>query len=459
MFKSFINSMTVRFFLILLGGTLVSAAIALMLAAYEGRDMLDQIRTRHLSERLEQIMLTLEATPASAREKIAAINEKSGIRIDFSPLRPLTGHSADAELTAALTRTLGSNRNISTFQRYDADCPVRPEKPGDKAVDIKQNSSSPHNCRTVLATLLDGTALRIDIASPPDRLPAPFRPNFLPYLLLFLTCVAGLGFFVAHLATKPLRRLAQAAHDLGQNLEQPRLPEEQGPTEVREAAAAFNSMQSRMRHFIEERTYMLAAIAHDLQTPLTRLRLRLEKVADDDLRTKLVNDLAVTQDMVKEGLELARSLNAEEPFELLDMDSLIDTICNDATDAGLEVMHSGKVGIPVMGRPNALRRCLANLVDNAVKYGDFAHIIVKKEGQKVIISIIDGGPGIPEHELKAVLQPFKRLEGSRSRDSGGSGLGLTIAYAIAEKHRGTLRLRNICAGGLGLEVILEMSIG
>ncbi len=458
MFKSFINSMTVRFFLILLGGTLVSAAIALMLAAYEGRDMLGQIRTRHLSERIEQIMLTLEATPPAAREKIAAITEKSGVRINFSPLVPLTGHTADAELTAALTRTLGSNRHISTFQRYDADCPVRPETPGGKAADINQNNN-PRNCRTVLATLLDGTAVRVDIASPPDRLPVPFRPNFLPYLLLFLTCIAGLGFFIAHLATKPLRRLAQAAHDLGQNLEQPRLPEEQGPTEVREAAAAFNSMQSRMRHFIEERTYMLAAIAHDLQTPLTRLRLRLEKVADADLRTKLVNDLVVTQDMVKEGLELARSLNAEEPFELLDMDSLIDTICNDATDAGLEVTHSGKVGIPVMGRPNALRRCLANLVDNAVKYGEFAHIIVKKEGQKVIISIIDGGPGIPEHALKTVLQPFKRLEDSRSRDSGGSGLGLTIACAIAEKHRGTLRLRNICAGGLGLEAILEMSIG
>lgn len=455
MFKSFINSMTVRFFLILLGGTIVSAALALMLAAYEGRDMLAQIRTRHLSERLAQIILTLEATPAAAREKIAAITEKSGVHIDFSPLTALSGHAADAELTAALTRTLGSNRKITTFQRYSTDCPTRPDMHEAKA---GADANSPHNCRTVLATLLDGTALRIDIASSPDRLPVPFRPNFLPYLLLFLTCVAGLGFVVAHLATKPLRRLAQAAHDLGQNLEQPRLPEDQGPTEVREAAGAFNSMQSRIRHFIEERTYMLAAIAHDLQTPLTRLRLRLEKVADEDLRTKLVNDLAVTQDMVKEGLELARSLNAEEPFELLDMDSLIDTICNDATDAGLEVTHSGKVGIPVMGRPNALRRCLANLVENAVKYGEFAHIIAKREGQKIIISIIDGGPGIPEHELKTVLQPFKRLEGSRSRESGGTGLGLTIAYTIAEKHRGTLRLRNICAGGLGLEAILEMSI-
>lgn len=458
MFKSFMNSMTVRFFLILLGGTIVSAAIVLMLAAYEGRDLLAQIRTRHLNERIEQIILTLEATPVAAREKIAAITEKSGVHIYFSPLTALSGQTADAELTTALTRTLGSNRKFTSFQRYSVDCPTRPDMHGNKASDVDQDTNSPHDCRTVLATLLDGTAVRIDIASPPDRLPVPFRPNFLPYLLLFLSCVAGLGFFVAHLATKPLRGLAQAAHDLGQNLEQPRLPEDQGPTEVREAAGAFNSMQSRIRHFIEERTYMLAAIAHDLQTPLTRLRLRLEKVSDEDLRTKLVNDLAVTQDMVKEGLELARSLNAEEPFELLDMDSLIDTICNDATDAGLEVTHSGKVGTPVMGRPNALRRCLANLVDNAVKYGGFAHIIVKKEGQKVIISIIDGGPGIPEHELKTVLQPFKRLEGSRSRDSGGTGLGLTIAYTIAEKHRGTLRLRNICAGGLGLEAILEMSI-
>ena len=452
MLKSFANSMTGRFFLILLGGTIVSAALTLALAAYEGKDVLMQVRSRHLVERVEQLILTLEATPPDTREKIAAIAQKSGVRIDFSQSIGLIGHVPDNEFTAALGTALGHDRKITVVQRAGDTCPTRPDLPG------AAKANGPHSCRSVFVTLLDGTALRIDIPLPSDRLPPPFRPDFLPYLLLFLICIAALAFLVAHLATKPVRSLAQAAHGLGRNLEQPRLPEDKGPTELREAASAFNSMQSQIRHFIEERTYMLTAIAHDLQTPLTRLRLRLEKVQDEELRTRLVNDLTVTQEMVREGLELARSMNAEEPYELLDLDSLIDTICNDATDAGLEVTQSGKVGVPVMARPNALRRCLSNLLDNAVKYGEFAHVIVKREGQKVSISIIDGGPGIPEHQLQMVLQPFVRLEDSRSRASGGTGLGLTIAQNIAEKHRGTLRLRNIAAGGLGLEVTLEMSI-
>ena len=204
---------------------------------------------------------------------------------------------------------------------------------------------------------------------------------------------------------------------------------------------------------------MLAAIAHDLQTPLTRLRLRLEKVENEELRDRLIHDLALTQDIVKEGLDLARSVDAEEPFELIDLDSLIDSICDDAVDAGLKVTQSGKIGVPVKVRPNALRRCLGNLVDNAVKYGGFAQVNVQKNGAKIVISVVDGGPGIPEDQLEAVLKPFQRLETSRSRDSGGIGLGLTIAANIAERHRGRLYLRNIGKDGQGLEAIVELYVG
>lgn len=450
MFKRFIYSMTGRFFLILLGGTIVSATVALVLAGYEGRDMLEQVRTRHLAERVEQLILTLEATPADTRTRIAAITEKSGVHIDFANSLPLIGNAPDTDFTATLKRALGENRNIHTVQRRSHLCPARP--------DLNASGKGLRDCRSIFATLLDGTQVRIDVATPPNRLPPPFRRDFLPYLLLFLLCVAALAFIVSRLATKPVRALAQAAHGLGRNLAQPRLPENEGPTEMREAATAFNSMQSQIRHFIEERTYMLAAIAHDLQTPLTRLRLRLEKVGDEELRSKLVNDLTVTQDMVREGLELARSLNAEEPFQLLDLDSLIATICDDAADANLKVTQSGSAGLPLRVQPKALRRCLTNLVDNAVKYGDSAHVAIKRAGNKVIISVVDNGPGIPESQLEVVLRPFQRLEDSRSRNTGGTGLGLTIARNIAEKHRGTLHLRNISAGGLGLEARLELPI-
>lgn len=450
MMRRFVDSMTGRFFLILLGGTIVSSTLALALAAYEAKDILNQLRNRHLTERLEQIILTLDATPPAAREEITRIAARSGIRLDFSAAQAMAGQLDDADLAAALTRSLGQNKRIQAYQRISDDCPARRNN-------AAADGGTLNKCRTVLTTLSDGSALRIDIAAPSDRLPLPFRPDFLPYLILFLICVAALTFFVARLATKHIRTLAQAAHDLGRDLEQPHLPVNKGPSEVREAAGAFNSMQMQIRHFIQERTYMLAAIAHDLQTPLTRLRLRLEKVADEELRGKLIHDLALTQDIVKEGMDLARSINSEESFELLDLDSLIDSICNDATDAGLQVTQSGRIGTAVKVRPNALRRCLANLVDNAVKYGGYAHVAVRRSGPKVIISIRDGGPGIPEDQLQAVLQPFQRLESSRSRGSGGTGLGLTIAANIVDKHRGSLRLRNLGKQG-GLEAIVELPV-
>ena len=450
MLRRFLQSMTGRFFLILLGGTIVSGTLAIALAAYEGRGMLNELRTRHLTERIEQIILTLDATPPSTRPKIAEIATRDGVRIELAAATAGDRYRHDGELSATLGRILGPEREVSVFRRKGIDCPVRSRN--EAAVE----ASMRNKCRTILTTLDDGTPLRIDVAAPPDRLPLPFQPGFLPYLILFLICVAALTFFVARLATKHIRTLAQAAHDLGRNLEQPRLREDKGPSEVREAVSAFNSMQTQIRHFIEERTYMLAAIAHDLQTPLTRLRLRLEKVENEELRDRLIHDLALTQDIVKEGLDLARSVDAEEPFELLDLDSLIASICDDATDAGLKVTQSGRIGTPVKVRPNALRRCLGNLVDNAVKYGGFAQVSVRKDGARIVISVIDGGPGIPDEQLEAVLKPFQRLEASRSRDSGGIGLGLTIAANIATRHRGRLYLRNIRKNGQGLEAVVEL---
>ena len=201
---------------------------------------------------------------------------------------------------------------------------------------------------------------------------------------------------------------------------------------------------------------MLAAIAHDLQTPLTRLRLRLENVQDEDLRGRLVADLTATQSMIREGLDFAQSVSQAEDFEAVDLDSLVAAICNDAADAGQDVIHSGRIGKSVMACPHSLRRCIANLLDNALKYGKFAHVSVKLEDAKAIVTIIDGGPGIPEDQLETVFQPFKRLEDSRSRSTGGTGLGLTIARIIAGQHRGSVKLKNMGPSDLGLMATLEL---
>ena len=275
----------------------------------------------------------------------------------------------------------------------------------------------------------------------------PFSPYSGPYLGLFLLLIGLLAFFVARMTARPIKQLATAAGELGRDIDRAPLPET-GPPEIRQAATAFNAMQARIRRQIQHRTHMLAAITHDLQTPLTRLRLRIEKVADTELRNKLIDDMTVMHSMVREGLELARSMDSAEPMQRLDIDSLLNSVCADATDAGQDVTLQGRAGALVMAQPGALRRCLINVIDNAVKYGRYARVTVAHEQDKITIRVRDGGGGIPDAQLEAVFEPFQRLESSRSRDTGGTGLGLTIARNIAENHHGTLSLRNHPDGGL-----------
>jgi signal transduction histidine kinase len=297
-----------------------------------------------------------------------------------------------------------------------------------------------------LVTLPDGERLRVVVAPPRPPSLAP-RPDFLVYAVLFLLIIGALAGVIARMTMRPLKQLAQAATELGNDIERPPLPEK-GAAEIRQAARAFNAMQSRIRDHIRQRAHILAAITHDLQTPMTRLRLRLEKVEDNELRDKLVGDLSAMQSMVREGLDLARSMDSAEPVQRLDLDSLIDSVCVDAADAGQAVTVSGKTGDSLMARPIALRRCLTNLIDNAVKYGKFAQVVASAENAVALIRIRDGGPGMKESEMEKVFEPFYRLEDSRSRETGGTGLGLTIARNIAEQHGGTIQLRNVPGGGL-----------
>ncbi len=454
MIASFFGSMTARIFLILIGGTVISGALVMTLAAYERKDLEAQIRMHHMAERAEQSIQMLNAIPAPSRQAAVDILDGSGMHVRLSQSPSLmTNPPADTTSSAAMTdilRTVLGNREITVIDREDKDCP------GYK-VRAKMNLGRNHYCETILATLDDGTPIQLDLVQR-DRFPPLIRGNFLKNLVLFLTGLTLLALLVAHMATKPLRRLAKAANELGRNIEHAPLPVNEGSTEVREASEAFNSMQDSIRSHIDERTFMLAAIAHDLQTPLTRLRLRLEKVGDEALRASLVADLTATQAMVTEGLEFARTVSVDEPLELVDLDSLVEALCGDASDAGWDVTCSGRIGKPALAFPHALRRCVSNLLDNAVKYGKFAHVILEAKNKKAIISIIDGGPGLPDDQLEAVFQPFKRIEHSRSRNSGGTGLGLTIARIIAEKHKGSVKLRNIGAADLGLIATIELNL-
>jgi len=277
----------------------------------------------------------------------------------------------------------------------------------------------------------------------------------LTVLFAFAICILLLAYAVARYFTRPLRDLAAAATRLGEDINSAPMPET-GPTEIREAAIAFNAMQARIRRDVTERTSMLAAITHDLQTPMTRLRLRLEKVGDEALREKLVEDLAAMREMVNEGLDLARSLDGPDVAQRVDLDSLLASVCDDAQDAGDDVTLVGSTAAAVLCSASAMRRCVTNFVDNAVSYGGFARIAVTGDARYATISVRDGGPGIPQDQVARVFDPFYRLESSRSRETGGTGLGLTIARNIAQRYGGEITLANRPEGGL--EVVLRLPV-
>jgi len=289
----------------------------------------------------------------------------------------------------------------------------------------------------------------------PIEKPEPFWSlRFGLSVAVMLSAVAILSAMVVHHLTRPLATFARAAQRLGVDVKAPPLPES-GPAEVRQATRAFNEMQNRIRRFVEDRTQMIAAISHDLGTPITRLRLRAEFVEDEEQRQKMLADLDDMEKMVFATLSFARDEAAREPQATLDLRTLLQRVCDDAGDAGHPVvLDTGEDAVPYGCRPVALRRAVSNLIDNAVKYGRQARVSLAQEADAVLITIDDDGPGIPEDRWEDVFKPFHRLEESRSRETGGTGLGLTVARTIFRAHGGDITLSNRDQGGLRVEVRL-----
>jgi len=274
-------------------------------------------------------------------------------------------------------------------------------------------------------------------------------------LAVQLVVLALCAWFAVRLVTRPLAQLAAAADDLGPDLKPQKLAEE-GPTEVAHAARAFNAMQQRIGGYMAERVEILAAISHDLQTPITRMRLRTDLMDNEHDRGKFRQDLDAMNSLVREGVTYARTLHgATEPPLRMDADALLESMVADYEDAGKQVHLEGRAGTPIVSRPNALRRIVMNLVDNALIFGSDVRVRVQAGDGQLAIAVVDNGPGIPPGELEAVLKPFYRVESSRNRSTGGTGLGLAIAHQLAMAMGAELKLQNRPEGGL--EARLTMS--
>jgi signal transduction histidine kinase len=289
--------------------------------------------------------------------------------------------------------------------------------------------------------------------------PAPIMPlaQWLPYVLVAqLALLVLCTWFAVRQAIRPLVNLANAADALDPNKKTPRLSET-GPSEVAYAATAFNAMRDRIANYLEERVQILAAISHDLQTPITRMKLRAEIAEESVEKDKLVQDLAEIERLVHEGIAYARSAHGNtEKSSRIDIGSFVESLAYDYQDTGKAVTVSEKIDGSIVTRPHALRRILTNLIDNALKFGGTAEICVQRSAEgSVLIRVLDRGCGIPADQLEAVMQPFFRLEQSRNRDTGGTGLGLAIAQQLALAIGGSLTLSNRDGGGLAAEISIR----
>jgi len=269
-----------------------------------------------------------------------------------------------------------------------------------------------------------------------------------------LSAVAIFSAIFVRQLTRPLERFAQASQQLGVDVTAPPLPEK-GPLEIRQATQAFNQMQRRIRRFVEDRTQMIAAISHDLRTPIVRMRLRAEFVDDAEQQQKMLADLEHMEKMVFSALSFARDDSAREPVAMVDFCSMLHRVCDDICDTGFQAsLTIREETIACNCRPVALRRAFNNLVENAAKYGGEARVSVTQKDNAIVVTIDDDGPGIPQDRHEDVFKPFYRLEGSRSRETGGTGLGMTVARSIIRAHGGDIVLSNRDEGGLRMEVNL-----
>ncbi len=272
-------------------------------------------------------------------------------------------------------------------------------------------------------------------------------------MICFAVGIVVVALLLLRWATRPLRDLALAAERFSLDQAPQPLPET-GPVEVRRAARAFNTMRERIRSLVTERMQAMAAVSHDLRTPITRLRLRSEFLEDDATRSLIDADLGEMEAMIDSTLDYLRGGASSEPLRAVDLASVIETIVDEHVDQGHSVSLVGLNSAPVQGRVLSLKRAASNIIGNAVKYGEAAKVSITDTGANFAVLVEDEGPGIAEADRERVFHPFVRLEESRGRQTGGSGLGLTIALAIARSHDGSITLENRPEGGLRVTLLL-----
>lgn len=376
--------------------------------------------------------------PVEFRSAVLEDNSRRGARFTTGPVSSIPADVArDERIEARVEQGLASAGVKAGEVRAATVIEQRASRRGRESSEIQV---------LLLSTRLsDGTWLNGRLVTPRPDPWLTFRLAAATLLLYLI--VLGATLLIAARLARPLRDLARAAERFG-GREQPQPVTPRGPADLRRALEAFNAMNRRVVALLDEKDRMLGAIGHDLRTPLASLRIRAESVEPAEERQRMIATIEEMAAMLEDILVLARSGRAREEARPTDLAALADATVEDYRELGRDVALELSERQVVAVQPNLVRRALRNLIDNALVYGGNARVRVRRDGDTVLIEVMDNGPGLPEEELERVLEPFHRAEASRNRETGGTGLGLAIARAVADNHHGALRLANRPEGGL-----------
>jgi signal transduction histidine kinase len=439
----------------LIGAQLLSVAVALLLRPTEVR----VYAVGWLAERSADIARgTFARPPAERAAYLRARAEAEHLQLEWAPgwtpSEEARRRLRQGRLARAVADRLPDGFSVATEFSPPAGLPLRPPRLGEgQVVRVPRDESGGDGAFEGVVPATFTIAVR-----GPDGTHLVVRPQhpthgwawaiLAAWLAGIAAAAAIAAWWAARRIARPLEALARGAGRAGAGLAPDFAVPSRAPREVGEIGGALDQMHSRLRAFVDDRTRMLAAISHDLRTPLTRLRLRAEAIPEADERARACADIDEMERMVAETLSFARADALEARPERFDLAALVQSLVDDRSDLGADIAFDGPDTLAVEGRPGALRRAIANLMDNALAHGTRARARLSAADGRVDFVVEDDGPGLPEDQLERVFAPFYRVETSRSRDTGGVGLGLAVARDVARAHGGEVMLANMPGGGL-----------
>jgi len=448
---------------------LVAQVITIVILAGERQGALRSASLEHVLQRVADGYTLADTTDPERQERILRALSSPTLRLSIDPAPYLT-EDQSSDMRRRLAEELGLPvAQVRTAMEADGDDCLRDrddhrdrERHDDEDDehheyeehrDDDDHHDERHECPPVL-----GVSLALSSGQWFNARARPPAPSWL-WLKATLTSVgitAVLLTLTLLLAVRrilrPMNELSQAAHAFGRG-EKVRIPEK-GPEDVREVTRAFNQMQDQVGRAQEDRARLLAALAHDLRTPITSMRLRVEMLPEGEDRDRLLDSLREMQHLAEATLDFIRGTTTEQ-HRRYDLATLLDSLCGDLQEMGLAVYCDDSPRCVLQGQPEAVKRALRNLIENAVNYGEQAEVTLVTTDTEAVVTIVDQGPGIPEHERERVFEPFYRLEHSRNRETGGAGLGLAIARTLIRGMGGDIRL-GAGPGGQGLQVSVTL---